>query len=294
MIKRFFWNLYFLTFLNGFLLATLFYFKMEADYEKEVFQAIRSDLDNKVSLHDSQDSIVVKVMHACHNLLNEREPIFEGKSFDGFKAGLLHPATIDLMTADGACASFSAVLARLLDGYHYPVRIAQMKAKGEFAKHNVVEVETRHGWAVLDALYDLYFIKPEHGLASFADVKNNWNYYLHQLPAGYDTAYHYEDVRYSNWTKVPIIFPAIKKILDLTLGKPQADVISVRTYFLKMYDICFNITLALFIIIFLLTALKLIQTKVFPQKNIPFTFSNIYKYLRMRFTNWRIRGESQA
>jgi hypothetical protein len=114
------------------------------------------------------------------------------------------------------------------------------------------------------------------------------------LPAGYDTAYHYEDVRYSNWTKVPVIFPAIKKILDLTLGKPQADVISVRTYFLKMYDICFNITLALFIIIFLLTVLKLIQTKVFPQKNIPVTFSNIYKYLRMRFTNWRIRGESQA
>lgn len=294
MIRRFFWNLYFLTFLNGFLLATLFYFKMEAEYEKEVFQAIRSDLDTKISLHDSQDSILVRIMHASHNLLNRREPIFEGKSLDGFKAGLLHPATVDLMTADGACASFSFVLARLLDGYHYPVRIAQMKAKGEFAKHNVVEVETRHGWAVLDALYDLYFIKPDHGLASFADVENNWNYYRHQLPAGYDTAYHYEDVRYSNWTKVPVIFPAIKKILDLTLGKAQADTISVRTYFLKMYDISFDITLALFIIVFLLTGLKLIQTKVFPQKNIPFTFSNICKYLHLRFTDWRMRGQSQT
>ena len=63
MIKRIFWNLYFLTFLNGFLLATLFYFKMEADYEKELFQAIRSDvMENFRS--DSQDSVVVKVMHA--------------------------------------------------------------------------------------------------------------------------------------------------------------------------------------------------------------------------------------
>ncbi len=294
MIKRFFWNLYFLTFLNGFLVATLFYFKMEADYEKEVFQAIRSDLDSKIALHDSQDSMVVKVMHACHHLLNERQPIFEGKSLGGFKAGLLHPATIDLMTAEGACGSFSYVLARLLEGYHFPVRIAQMKASGEFAKHNVVEVETRHGWAVLDALYDVYFIKPDHGLASFADVKNNWNYYRRQLPAGYDTTYRYEDVRYSNWTKVPVIFPAIKKILDLTIGKANADVISVRTYFLKMYDICFDVTLALFIIVFLLTLIKLIKTKVFPQKNLPVTFSNIYKYLHMRITDWRMHRQSQA
>ena len=42
MIRRVFGNLYFLTFLNGFLLASLFYFKMEANYEKELFQAIHT------------------------------------------------------------------------------------------------------------------------------------------------------------------------------------------------------------------------------------------------------------
>ena len=40
MIRRVFGNLYFLTFLNGFLLASLFYFKMEANYEKELFQGL--------------------------------------------------------------------------------------------------------------------------------------------------------------------------------------------------------------------------------------------------------------
>ena len=289
MIKRIFWNLYFLTFLNGFLLATLFYFRMEANYERELFQAIRATINTKINVDDPQDSMLVKVMHACHNLMGNRESVFEGRELNGFKADLLHPTTVDLMTANGACASFSLVLARILEGYHFPVRIAQMKAKGVFAKHNIVEAETLHGWVVLDPLYDVSFIKPAGGLASFEDVKNNWDYYKHQLPADYDTNYRYAGVRYSNWTKIPVIFPAIKKILDLTLGKSQADTISIRTYFLRTYDICFDVTLAIFIIVFILTLVKLIQAKVFPQKN-----SNIYKYLRLRIFVRRIPERSQA
>jgi len=291
MIKRIFWNLYFLTFLNGFLLATLFYFKMEADYEKELFQAIRSDV---IKSGDSQDSVVVKLMHAGHNLMTNRESVFEGQPLTGIKASLLHPTTIDLMTANGACGSFSYVLARLYDGYGFPVRIAQMKANGRYAAHNIVEVKTNHGWAVVDALFDVYFEKPGGGLASFADVQANWDYYRKQLPANYDSNYRYAGVRYTNWTKVPVIFPAIKKVLDLSVGKQEADTISIRTFFLRMYDICFGVTLVLFIIVFFLTMVKLIKAKVFPQKNIPLTFSNIFKYLRLRIFERQIPAQSQA
>jgi len=294
MIKRIFWNLYFLTFLNGFLLATLFYFKMEADYERELFQAIRSDVNSKISSGDSQDSVVVKLMHASHNLMTNRESVFEGKPLNGIKAGLLHPTTIDLMTANGACGSFSYVLARLYEGYRFPVRIAQMQAKGKYAAHNIVEVKTNDGWVVVDPLFDVYFKKPGGQLASFADVQANWDYYRQQLPKNYDSNYRYAGVRYSNWTKVPVIFPAIKKVLDLTIGKQEADTISIRTYFLRMYDICFGVTLVLFMIVFFLTLVKLIKAKVFPQKNIPLTFSNIFKYLRIRVFERQIPEQSQA
>ena len=81
MIRRVLGNLYFLTFLNGFLLASLFYFKMEANYEKELFQAIRTDINTKISSSEPEDSLVVKVMHVCHNLLVNRDSVFEGKSF---------------------------------------------------------------------------------------------------------------------------------------------------------------------------------------------------------------------
>ena len=294
MIRRVFGNLYFLTFLNGFLLASLFYFKMEANYETELFQAIHSDISSKISISDSQDTVAVKIMHACHSLLVGRESVFEGKQFNGFKADLLEPTSIDLMTARGACGSFSMVLARILQGYKFQVRIAQMKSNGVFAEHNIVEAKTGHGWIVLDPFFDLYFEKPSHQLASFEDVKDNWNYYKSQLPPGYDMNYRYEDVRYSNWTKIPIILPAIKKILDLTLGKQEADFISIRTYFLSIYDICFDVVLILFIFIFSFTIVKLIKAKIFPQKNIPVTFSNVYKYFRLRFIDKNLPEHGQA
>jgi hypothetical protein len=41
-------------------------------------------------------------------------------------------------------------------------------------------------------------------------------------------------------------------------------------------------------------ARELIKAKVFPQKNIPLTFSNIFKYLRLRIFERRIPAQSQA
>jgi hypothetical protein len=283
MIRRVFGNLYFLTFLNGFLLASLIYFKMEASYEKELFHAIHTDISSKISTTDSQDSVVAKAMHVCHNLMDTRGDIFKGSNFQGFKSGMIDPTSIDLMTASGACGSYSMVLARVLQGYQFDVRIAQMKSNGFFAAHNIVEAKTDHGWVVLDPLFDAYFINPSKKLASFIEVKNNWNYYKSQLPPAYDMNYRYEDVRYSNWSKIPVLFPSIKKILDLTIGKEKADTISLRTYFLRKYNLCFDLFLIMFIVVFSFTIRKLIKAKVFPRQNIPVTFSNVYKYLRQRF-----------
>ena len=289
MIRRVFRNLYFLTFLNGFLLATLFYFKMEANYEEELFKAIQSNIDSKLDIHDynDDDSVVVKVMHACNSLLSSRSAVFHDQNLDGFKVDL-QPTSIDLMTAKGACGSYSMVLARTLENYNYPVRIAQMKSNGVYAAHNVVEVKTKKGWAVLDPLFDVYFKKPQSGLADFDDVKNNWDYYKKQLPPKYDFSYRYEDVRYSNWGKIPLLMPAAKKILDLVLGKVKADTISMRVYFLKMYDFYFLLTLLICIPVFIFTASKIIKTKIFPQPNIPLTPGNIIKYAKARALNKKI------
>jgi hypothetical protein len=137
----------------------------------------------------------------------------------------------------------------------------------------------------MDPLYDVYFIKPDgKSLASYADVQKDWTFYSKQLPPNYNHDYRYEDVRYCNWNKIPLLMPAIKKLLDLTMGKQKADEISFRANFLKKYDLFFYIVLFLYIPLFLVTLKKLIQTKIFPQPNIPITFSNVLRYLRLRFS----------
>jgi hypothetical protein len=294
MMKRVFGNLYFLTFLNGFLLASLFYFKMEANYEKELFSAIHSDISSKMKSTDNGDTLLVNVLHTCHNLLAERGSVFIGKYFGGIKSDLIEPASMDLMTGNGSCGSYSIVMARVLQGYQFQVRIAQMKSYGVFSGHILVEVNTVHGWVVLDPLFDQYFVNPSNKLASFDEVKNNWNYYTRQLPPGYDMHYRYEDVRYSNWSKIPFLLPSVKKILDLTIGKKEADDISIRTYFLRKYNLCFNIFAIFFILVFSFTLVQLIKAKVFPQKNIPVTISNVNKYLRLRFFGKSLSEQGQA
>ncbi len=283
---RVFKNLYFLTFLNGFLISSLLYFHMEASYEEQLFSGIQKNIDKKIDLNDTQDSVVIKIMKTCNNLLGNRASVFiDDADLDGFQTNYLHPASIDLMTAKGACGSYSLVLARILQKYQFQVRIAQMKAHGRFGGHNIIEVKLDEGWVVLDPTFNLFFTRPDNQLASFSDIRNNWAYYSKQLPLGYDPGYKYEDVRYTNWEKVPLLLPAVKKTMAFFIGQEKADTFCMRIFFLKMYDLYFYITLLLLIPVFLYTFKKGVRTKLFPRYDIPFTLGNILKYLKLRFEN---------
>jgi len=267
-------------FLNGFLLASLFYFHTESSYEDALFGSIKRDIDSRLTDLDTQDSIVVKAMRTCNYLMINRAPIFMNGNLSGFKADVIHPASVDLMTTRGACGSYAEVLARVLQNYNFPIRIAQMKAHGIFADHNIVEVKTDKGWVVLDATFNAYFIRPDHRLASFDDVKNDWPYYSKQVPPGYDLSYKYEDVRYSNWTKIPVVFPAIKKVLTLFIGQENIKTFCIRIFFLRMYELYFYITLLIYIPVFIFITRRFIRTKIIPDNNTPLTFRNIIKYAK--------------
>lgn len=258
----------------------MFYFRMESTYEKGLFASIKGSIDNRLDTDDNQDSIIVKAMATCHDLMSNRAPVFGGTQILGPSADFFHGTSVDLMTTQGACGSYAQVMAMIIKTYDYPVRIAQMKANGIWAAHNIVEVKTGHGWVVVDPTFNAHFVRPDGRLASFNDVHSDWDYYARQVPKGYDLQYRFEDVRYSNWTKVPVIFPAIKGVLNLLIGKVNADTISMRTWFLKIYSIYLYVCLFLYIPVFLFTIRRLIQTKVFPNPDIPFTIRNLVKYMR--------------
>jgi hypothetical protein len=281
LLRLAFRNLYFLMFLNGFLLASLFYFKMESYYEDGLFASIKNTINLQIDKDDNTDSLVVKAMSTCYHLLSNKGSTFYNGSL-GPEADVIHSTSFDLMTTRGACGSYSQVLARILKTYHIPVRIAQMKAQGYFGAHNIVEAEVGKNWVVLDPTYNLCFHRPDARLANFKDVQGDWAYYAKQVPSDYNPVYKYEDVRYTNWTKIPVISPAARSILSLFIGRERTDTFSMRTLFMNTYQMYVYVLVALYIPIMLLTLRGLVKTKVFPSPEIPVTVRNVLKYMKLR------------
>ena len=123
--------------------------------------------------------------------------------------------------------------------------------------HIVTEAKTLKGWVVLDALYDQYFQTPEKQLASFSEVADHWRYYQKQVNKEYNLTYNYAGVRYTNWDKLPILLPLMKKALVLVLGREKTELFSLRPYFLRKFLIQYHLFMAMFCLLLIILALRL-------------------------------------
>lgn len=235
-IRKFLKNLYFLCFLNGILFTALLFFASESKYETQLFSIIAKKIRNQLPANYSKDAYAVRAMQTAYELQSKRYLVFANEELDGIKANIFHPATVDLMTGNGACGSYATVLSRILKSNDMKVRIGQMKVKGEYGGHMFVETETGSGWIVLDPMFNLAFKKQDGSIAGFDEIKDNWDYYKQQLPAQYPAEYNYEGVRYTNWDKIPGVTTTIKSLLNFFIGKEKADEISIRPYLLRIYN----------------------------------------------------------
>lgn len=238
-------------FINGFLFATMIYFYMEDSYEKSLFETLASYVKSHQHPKATEEDVLQNCLHVIYLLENNRNEVFSNSQFYSAKSSLFHPVTYDLMTANGACGAYTLILSRLLSEMHIPNRIAQMMVKGKNAGHILLEAQTVHGWAVLDPLYNLSFIKPDGNLASYANVHNNWDYYRKQVPSTYDTTYCYEGVRYTNWQKIPLLMPFLKNVLTLVWGKERTELFSLRVLMLRKFHILFLTTCILYLLLLL-------------------------------------------
>jgi|RhiMetdeSRZDD1v2_1073273.scaffolds.fasta_scaffold300914_1 transglutaminase superfamily protein len=225
---------------------------MEDTYEKKLFEAMADYVKEKSQSNNStKEELLLQSLHLTNYLGQSRSFIFNNREVRSIESSIIHPVTVDLMTAKGACGSYAYILCRLLKQLEIPTRIAQMKVNGEYGGHILVEAKTSKGWIVLDGSYDLYFKKPDGNLASFADVQANWEYYRSQVPANYDYNYSYEGVRYTNWEKIPVLMPLMKKAFSLFIGKERTEGFSLRTLFLRKFYVLFWATCFIYLMIVL-------------------------------------------
>ena len=233
----------FFLFLNGFLLASMLYFYIEDSYEKKLFETLAAYVkDVSKNATDTKKAFLLNSLRLTHQLGEERVAVFGKSNFQSIKSSIIQPVTFDLMTGKGACGSYAFILSRILTELDIQNRIVQMKVNGLNSGHIVIEAKTNNGWVILDGSYNLYFKKPDGTLASFAEVRKNWSYYSSQLPPGYNTRYNYEDVRYTNWDKIPIIMPLIRSVITFIAGRDAANHLSLRTFFLRKYHLLLRLT----------------------------------------------------
>ena len=253
-------NLYTLLFITGFLAAGYICLEMQDDYESRIFVLIANQVAG-MEKNQPQDSLIKKAVSTTYNLLHNRSVFFKGAVAQGFLDDFIHPLSSDLMTAEGACGSYSSILCRILNTMNIETRFAQMKVNGLYGGHIVIEAKTQHGWAVLDPLYNLVFVNPVGQSASFSEVAANWPWYRQQTPADYDMKYNYAGVRYTNWNKIPVLMPLLKQSLSFCMSAEQLEHLSIRNYFLRKYKVCANI-----LAILLATLSALLLYKFFPYR----------------------------
>ncbi len=252
-----------LIFLNGFLLAALLYFMMENNYESKLFRSLALNVQENVAKDSTgmsrENAILVHSLNLVYNLEKSRSVIFGPHNIDSWKSNLIQPLTFDLMTGQRACGGFSMVLARLLKEQNIEVRIPQMKVGDTEGGHIVVEAKTSYGWVVLDPSFNVYFKKDINRLASFDDVHQNWATYSVNLPADYNLAYRYEGVRYTNWSKIPVLMPAARATMNLFWGKERTDSFSLRAALLEKFNVLIKATGLLYLITLIISARYLIR-----------------------------------
>jgi hypothetical protein len=247
LIGKVFLSRYSLFVLNGFLLSATLLLYMQDLYENGIIGALANNVKKEYSKYHSQDSALIGALKLTHVLEERRNLIFENEDLSDGYADLLRPVTYDLMTAKGSCGSYSMVLGSILHNLGYKVRFAQMKVGEVWGGHIIIEAKTEKGWVVLDPSFNLFFKKPDGNLASFKDVQQNWEFYKQQLPGNYIHAYDYDDVRYSNWSKIPVISPALKGILSAIIGKQQTEELSLRVFLIRKFRILYYLALALYL-----------------------------------------------
>jgi hypothetical protein len=225
----------------GFILGIALFLKLSSNYEELLFDRIISKtFESHRALGDEQK--VLGLLDSTYKLLEPRKSFFGGKEWLSIRDRLLRSSDVQMLDG-GACGTHSHVLAKLLKQSNIPVRIAQMKCGQQYGCHIVVEAKISNKFVVLDPLYNLSFRSPDGQLASFSEISSDWDFYKEQVPEEYVMDMKYEGVRYTNWDKIPVLMPLIKRLL-VTFYGDDAENISIRSYVLNLYLTYFYLLMA--------------------------------------------------
>lgn len=233
-------------------LLTIGFLYLERQHEDTLYHNIIRAIRANHPQANNDTVYIRRLMHTINTMMYNRLAVFNNTEQLSLKNKLFNSVDADLMYGHGACGGFSKVLSRSLQLSGYQVRIGQMKVNGVYGGHIIVEVflQQQQRWAVIDPLFLLtYPSKKDGGWADFTEIKEQWAAYSQLVPADYNSAYNYEDIRYANWEKIPVAGKLMYRSLELLLGEEKAGGISIRPYLLNKYAVWLKMV-GLFYVVF--------------------------------------------
>jgi hypothetical protein len=222
--------------IHALLVISISYLQLESNHETVLFQNIMRV--SRAETAGKHDTVLIKhLMLSINKMMHDRNDIFNSTESLSFKARAFQSVDADLMYGAGACGGFSKVFARALKAAGYTTRIGQMKVNGNYGGHILLEayLPSLQKWVVMDPLFLLVFTNPKGEWASFKEVHDNWDYYKKQIYYNYNYNYNYAGIRYTNWSKAPVLGSIVYKVLLLVKGEEAANTISLRPYLLDHY-----------------------------------------------------------
>jgi hypothetical protein len=219
-------------------IGCILFLQLESDHESALFRNIVRTVRNQTQ--GQHDTVCLRqLMAAINTMMQDRNRIFKGSEQLSYKARLFKSVDADLMYGAGACGGFSKVLSRAIKTAGFTTRIGQMKVNGNYGGHILLEtyLPSLGKWVVMDPLYQLTFTNPGGHWASFSEVSADFARYRAQIPATlhYNFSYDYAGIRYTNWSKVPLLGALAYQGLQLLKGKDYAEQFSARPFLLDHY-----------------------------------------------------------
>jgi transglutaminase-like putative cysteine protease len=225
-------------------LVSIWWLMTYSDYEDRLFRWFVSET---VSASMGEEERALALMHRTHSLVAPNAAVFAQRPRQSFRGRFLMSADGMLLEGYSWCGAFSHVLARAMREADFDVRIAQMRVGEEWGAHIVVEAKVDGAWIVLDPSYDHAFRRPDGHLAGIAEIHEDWDAYKSQVPAGYNPAYDYGDVRYANWERIPVAGHVAETLLSAAFGEEPVRTFSPRVYMLNMYGLAARVLTVLYL-----------------------------------------------
>lgn len=174
---------------------------------------------------------VIALTSVAHRLLSPRTQFFGRSLKASFRRTWLRSADSDLVRG-GACGTYAGLLGRLLDAADIDFRVVQLYCEDVdvWGCHIVLEVEVDGTWRSVDPLFNVVFP------VSAEALRDDWIRYRNIVPPEYNPMYDYSNFRYTNWDKIPVLMPALRRMLEL-VSPDTAKTLSVRRHVLDVYSI---------------------------------------------------------